>query len=347
MEHVLGSMEEGVILLNPAGVALINHAGKRLLEPKVPVQLPAPTSAFHDPLGLIGYLRECVEEEVPRNETIAQGDRFLSLNAVRLKDGDHAGGGAAIAVIRDITELVRLGEKRSEFVSQVSHELRTPLSAIIGAVKLLTEGRAGELSETQARLLHITDKESNHLMIIINDLLDLAKLESGAMLIEQSDVDLEDLLNDTTDSLKNLADDKELELVVRAESLEGPVLCDAVRIRQVLLNLVGNAIKFTDAGGTVSVVATRDGAQATVEVIDTGAGIPEDQQQAIFDKFEQVGSAKARKNGTGLGLSIARSIVESHGGVLGVRSEVGVGSTFYFTLPGTALVEPPVLAEAA
>ncbi len=345
LEHMLANMEEAVILLNGAGIAPMNHAGRRLLGRQHP---DGDVPQYEDPLELVKKLQEVCATQVTHRSTLSHAGRFLELHAAPLSPGsDSTDIASAIAVVRDITELVRLGEKRTEFVAHVSHELRTPLSAIVGAVKLLNEQRAGSLNDTQARLLAITEKEADHLMSLIGDLLDMAKWDSGAMRVERRPTDLLELLESSRASMQQLAADQEIALTLDTEGLEAPIQCDALRVRQVVLNLLGNAVKFTGAGGTVTLRAHRLDDGVVVEVEDSGPGIPNDRLEAIFEKFEQVESAEHHGRGTGLGLAIAKHIVEGHGGVLSVQSELGVGSTFRFTLPASIPVGGSAKVAAA
>jgi signal transduction histidine kinase len=329
LEHVLSNMEEAVVLLDRSGqVVLLNHAGRRSLAPLGRVELPAAAARFEDPLGLLPRLAAVLDGHDSIHETLSGGERFYGFSAARLQGED-----GAIAVMRDITELVRIDAMRSDFVSHVSHELRTPLAAIIGSIKLIVDGRAGDLTDTQGRLLNIVERESGRLMHLINDLLDLAKLEAGRTRIEVQDTDLATVVAEAIETTQPLAVPKSIQLTTACDELRGPVPCDASLIRQVLHNLIGNAIKFTAEGGSVrvQVKTTSDGVE--VRTIDTGIGIPRDKWEAVFNKFEQVGAHRGPVKGTGLGLAICRQIIERHGGRIWVESEEGVGSTFIFTLP--------------
>jgi signal transduction histidine kinase len=336
LEHVLSNMEEAVVLIDQEGrVALANHSGRRLLAPAGPCSLPAEAARFRDPLGLLPRLAAVLGGDSNVHETLPNGERFYELSATHLKGED-----GAIAVLRDITELVRIDAMRTDFVSHVSHELRTPLAAIVGSIKLILDGRAGDITETQNRLLNIVERESSHLMQLINDLLDLAKLEAGHTKIEKEEVDLKALIAEAVESMQPLAQSNSIRLTAEGDGLESLVSCDPSLIRQVLHNLIGNAIKFTPAGGSVRTVGETGPAYAEVKVMDTGIGIPRDKWEAVFNKFEQLGAHKGPVKGTGLGLSICRQIVERHGGRISVESEEGEGSTFRFTLPrGEPIVE--------
>jgi signal transduction histidine kinase len=284
--------------------------------------------AFEDPLHLLPRLGAVLGGQDSIHETLAGGDRFYGLSAARLKGQD-----GAIAVLRDITELVRMDALRSDFVSHVSHELRTPLAAIIGSIKLILDGRAGDLTETQGRLLNIVERESGRLMYLINDLLDLAKLEAGRTRIEFEPTDLSQVIAEAVEAIQSLATSKTIQISTHTEGLKGPVPCDPALIRQVLQNLIGNALKFTPEGGSVRIEALTGPDAIKVNTTDTGIGIPRDKWEAVFNKFEQVGAHQGPVKGTGLGLAICRQIIDRHGGRIWVESEEGVGSTFTFTLP--------------
>ncbi len=350
LEHVLSNMEEGVALLDSGGkVVLANHAGRRLLAPRGVNPLPAPASAFRDPLGVLPRLSTVLATRRPVHETVPDGERFFELSTALL-EGDEG----AIAVIRDITELVRLDAMRSDFVSHVSHELRTPLAAIIGSIKLILQ--SAQLSESHDRLLRIVERESGRLMQLINNLLDLAKLEAGRVAIEKEPVNLGAVIAEAVESIQSLAAAKSIRLAVEGDPPSDTVPCDPALIRQVLHNLIGNAIKFTSEGGLVRVAARMGPRWAVVRVIDTGVGVPRDKWESVFNKFEQLSAHKGHGKGTGLGLAICRQIVEGHGGQIGMISDEGQGSTFYFTLPrgepivdrgapGRGGIDPPTGSE--
>lgn len=335
LEHVLSNMEEAVVLLDATGqVVLANHAGRRLLGPGSTTRLPAEASSFRDPLGILRRVTEVLATRDPVHETVPDGERYYELSTAIVK-GDEG----AIAVVRDITELVRVDAMRTDFVSHVSHELRTPLASIIGSMKLVLENKDGQLTDTQNRLLRIAERESGRLMELINDLLDLAKLEAGRAAIEKEDVDLGAVIAEAIESIQPLAAAKSIRLDNECDSTGVTVPCDSSLIRQVLQNLIGNAIKFTPEGGSVRISARMEPRWAVVRVDDTGIGIPRDKWEAVFNKFEQLPHRGLAK-GTGLGLAICRQIVQRHGGQIAVASEEGRGSTFYFTLPrGEPIIE--------
>jgi signal transduction histidine kinase len=248
--------------------------------------------------------------------------------------------------------LKELDRMKSDFVSHVSHELRTPLTAIKGAVDLMLREMAGPLTEKQIHYLTRVRSNTQHLAGLINDLLDLAKIESGKIEFKSSRVSLSGLVVEAVEALRPVAAEKviALEAIIRESSIQ--VWADRHKINQVLTNLIGNAIKFTPVQGTVTVSASRNGGEsAQVSVSDTGPGIPPDEKERIFAKFYQIADANGENSkGTGLGLAIAKALVELHGGKIWVESEPGHGSTFSFTLPVSGsqqLPSPLALLERA
>jgi signal transduction histidine kinase len=215
----------------------------------------------------------------------------------------------------------------------MSHELRTPLNAIIGFSQVLREEMFGDVNEKQAEYLDDILSSSHHLLSLINDVLDLSKIEAGQLTLSLTDYSLADIVNGVVAAVEPLAAEKRL--IFRAEV--APKLPaghgDARRLSQVLLNLVGNAIKFTDKG-EVKINAGAQNGTFTIAVRDTGPGIAASDQAKIFEEFQQADNSSTRqKGGTGLGLAIAKRIIEMHGGRLWVESSLGQGSTFSFTVP--------------
>lgn len=231
--------------------------------------------------------------------------------------------------------LKALDQLKSEFVSHVSHELRTPLTAIKGAVDLMLREVAGPLTEKQIHYLTRVRSNTQHLAGLINDLLDLAKIESGRVEVKSSRVSLSGLMHEVVEGLRPLAAEK---VVTLEANIPGPsilVCADRDKINQVLMNLISNAIKFTPAQGRVTVSASSNGSEnVQVSVCDTGPGVPPDEREKIFAKFYQIAELNGlNPKGTGLGLAISKALVELHGGKIWVESEEGHGSTFSFTLP--------------
>ena len=231
--------------------------------------------------------------------------------------------------------LKELDRMKSDFVSHVSHELRTPLTAIKGAVDLILREVAGPLTEKQIHYLTRVRSNTQHLAGLINDLLDLAKIESGRIEIKSSHVSLGGLVHDVVEALRPVAAEKVIALEATIGEPSILVWGDRDKINQVLTNLIGNAIKFTPVQGRVTVSVSRNGGESVqVSVSDTGPGVAPDEKEKIFAKFYQIAEVNGESSkGTGLGLAIARALVELHGGKIWVESEEGRGSTFLFTLP--------------
>jgi signal transduction histidine kinase len=229
-------------------------------------------------------------------------------------------------------ELERATEVKSRFFASVSHDLRTPLNAIIGFSDLLAHETAGQLNDKQKRFVHHVGNGGRFLLQLINDILDLSKLESGQLELNRQEFLVEAAVPEVLSSLTPLATAKKIELKSVIEP-DLRISADPLRVKQVLYNLLSNAIKFTPEGGVVQVQASRNGSYAKLSVTDTGVGIRPEDQAVIFDEFRQVGDGRAKKEGTGLGLAIAKRLVEQHGGEISVESEVGKGSRFNFTLP--------------
>jgi PAS domain S-box-containing protein len=245
--------------------------------------------------------------------------------------GDEGFVGAQ-AVARDITRQREVSRMKDEFLSVVSHELRTPLTAIRGSLGLLASGRMGTLEERGQRMLEIAAQNSDRLVRLINDLLDIEKIESGKEEMRKEGLDVARLVGEALESMQPLAEAAGVKL--QAAATNTSIVADRDRILQVLTNLISNAVKFSKPGGTVSVRVEARKDDVLVSVRDEGRGIPSDKLETVFERFQQVDSSDARqKGGTGLGLPIARSIVQQHGGRLWAESELGKGSTFSFTLP--------------
>jgi signal transduction histidine kinase len=215
----------------------------------------------------------------------------------------------------------------------MSHELRTPLNAILGYTELILDNIYGEVPEKAQAVLKRVESNGRHLLGLINDVLDLSKIEAGQLALSLTDYSMKDVLYSVYSAVEPLASEKRLALKVDAPPELPKGRGDERRLTQVILNLVGNAIKFTDKGEVV-IKATATNGSFTVAVRDTGPGISQADQGKIFEEFQQAdNSATKKKGGTGLGLSISRRIVEMHGGKLWVESEFGKGSVFSFSLP--------------
>jgi len=234
------------------------------------------------------------------------------------------------------TDLERASELKSRFLANMSHELRTPLNSIIGFSEMLLTEDLGPLSETQRDFLATVSRNGHHLLALINDLLDLSKIEAGRLSLQAEPLDLGTVLREAAESVRAQVEKRRHQLDLQGPEAPLTVRADRIRVRQILLNLLSNAIKFTNEGGRITVTARLDdgGHMARVAVTDTGIGISPEDQKKLFQEFVQLDAAASRRyEGTGLGLALSRRLVEQHGGAMGVESAAGRGSTFWFTLP--------------
>ena len=230
-------------------------------------------------------------------------------------------------------ELEAASRHKSEFLANMSHELRTPLNAVLGYAELIQDGIYGEVPKKMAEVLERIQQNGRHLLGLINDVLDLSKIEAGELTLSPVDYSMRELALDVASATEALASEKKLALEVDVPADLPRGRGDERRLTQVLMNLVSNAIKFTEAG-RVSIRAKVEDGSFVVSVTDTGIGIAPQDRERIFGEFQQVDSSSTRKKGgTGLGLAIAKRIVELHGGRIWVESTLGQGSTFAFTLP--------------
>jgi signal transduction histidine kinase len=235
-------------------------------------------------------------------------------------------------------ELELANKHKSEFLANMSHELRTPLNAIIGFSEVLSEKMFGEVNDKQLEYLLDIHTSGHHLLSLINDILDLSKIEAGRMELDLATTNLPMLLDNCTTLVRERANRQGLTLALEVEDGLGDWVADIRKLKQVVINLLSNAVKFTPAGGKVTLRAHRLENAVEIAVVDTGVGIAADQQALVFEEFRQAGGDYLRKSeGTGLGLSLAKRFVELHGGTMRVESELGHGSTFAFILPERVL----------
>lgn len=277
--------------------------------------------------------------------TITQSDKkeiITKFTSSPLLDGNGKITGL-VGVLGDITEEMNLANTKTNFVSTVSHELRTPLSAIAGATDILLSGMEGSITDGQKEFLTMISENTNRFARLINDLLDLSKMEAGKIKMNFTEQFMLPVINEAINSIKPLLDSKKLILQRKIPTRLSSLKFDHDRICQVLINLFSNAIKFTPENGTITVECEETPENVSVSVIDTGIGMAPEDLGKVFSKFYQVNSSETKTvGGTGLGLAICREIVEKHGGEIRVTSKVGQGSKLTFVLSKT---EPAVPAE--
>lgn len=267
----------------------------------------------------------------------------LSLSPVD-PSGDPSLG--IVGIAHDITERKKLENMQREFVSTVNHELRTPLTSIAGSLGLVRGGTAGEIPEKASFLIEIAHKNSERLIQLVNDILDIERLETGRMAFSFEPASTAQLVEEAVTANSAYAAARKIRLTV-AETVDAMMRVDRGRILQVMANLLSNAAKFSPDEGTIEVTAQADGGTVRIAVVDHGIGIPAKYREKVFDRFWQVDSTDTRtkQQGTGLGLSIAKAIIKHHGGEIGIEPTPGGGTTFYFTLP-QADTDEPATADA-
>ncbi|HXJ82248.1 MAG TPA: ATP-binding protein [Candidatus Methylomirabilis sp.] len=292
-----------------------------------------PVQAAHEFLGQVAAGNFGVTVATANRDefgALAENMNRMSRDLKRLDEEQRA----AAAELRSLNErLAQASRAKTEFLASMSHELRTPLNAILGFGELMLDNLYGEVPESLREPLLDIQTNGRHLLRLINDVLDLSKIEAGRMELAPSEYVVSDMLETVRASLRSLASEKGLDFVVTAAPDLPLAYGDGKRLAQCLLNLAGNAIKFTKEG-RVEIAAERRGALLVYRVSDTGIGIPEDQLDDVFAEFRQVNATISREyGGTGLGLSITKKFVELHGGRIWVESTVGKGSTFSFEVP--------------
>jgi PAS domain S-box-containing protein len=284
--------------------------------------------------------------------TKEKGEVLVNVStSVRKDKGGNAIG--YFAVLVDITERKKLEERiesasqaKSEFLANMSHELRTPLNSVIGFSEVLQEKTFGELNEKQARYVGNILTSGKHLLGLINDILDLSKVEAGKIELKYEEFPLPDLLSESQTLVSTMASKKSISLESKVEEGISKFTADPTRFKQIMYNLLSNAIKFTPDGGRVSIHTKSSADMTQISVEDTGIGIKKEDQEKIFEEFYQVDSSYARQyQGTGLGLALTKRLVELHRGNIWVESEVGKGSKFTFTIPLHPKEAPKIIEE--
>jgi PAS domain S-box-containing protein len=345
MRAVMDSAAEGIAALDTDGLAtFVNPSGAEMLGYSVDdlVGRPMHATIHHShPDGSPYPVEDCPVHaslehgsESRRSDEVfwrQDGSSFpVEYRSKPIESGEEIVG--AVMTFSDISERLEVQRAKDEFVSLVSHELRTPLTSIRGSLGLMEGGVLGELPDEVLRMLGIAISNTDRLVRLINDTLDAERIESGKTAMERRECELGELMKQTGDLLA--ANAREAGVQLEIEPLATTIYADPDRIIQTLVNLVGNAIKFSPDGAPVTVSGEADDGLVRVTVRDRGPGIPPDQRERIFDRFSQLDSSDTRQQpGSGLGLAIARGIVEQHGGRIWVESKPGDGSTFAFEIP--------------
>jgi len=346
-QAAIDSMPDPVVVFDVNGDVLnVNHAAETLLAVGV-------GSAAGEALASVSSEARTVLERVrghvlggkgpyvPRgfDEALrvvsADGERYLLPRATPVY-AEQGGVAGATVLLQDVTRLRRVDELRNDLVATVAHEFRTPLTSLRMAIHLCIEQTAGPLTEKQADLLYTAREDCERLQSMVDELLDLARIQGGRVELQRLPTAPEALIDAALEAQRSAAEERKVTLETRLLPALNEVSVDRERVQLVLSNLLSNAIRHTPAGGCVEVRAHADDGRVRFEVADTGPGIPKEYQLSIFDKFFRVPGAAS--GGAGIGLSIAKEIVEAHGGEIGVESEPGQGSTFWFTMP--AVPEP-------
>jgi PAS domain S-box-containing protein len=353
---VLVDRDGRILLVNSQAEGLFGYAPHALQGLPVEALVPGRFRGGH-PKHRADYSAE------PRRRSMGESQELSALKRdgsefpaeISLSPLEIEGRRVTIAAIRDVTERRAVGERlrrqneelevqyrraqeanrlKSEFLANMSHELRTPLNAIIGFAELMHDGKVPAPADQKEFLGDIL-ASSRHLLHLINDVLDLAKVESGSMHLRAEPVDLVDIVGETRNVLQGMADSKRLDLRVEIAAELGDIVADSERLKQVVYNLLSNAIKFTPEGGRVTVkVGPEDADAFRIAVVDTGIGIKPEDIGRLFVEFQQLDASTAKRYpGTGLGLALVRRLVEAQGGRVGVESTPGEGSVFFAVLP--------------
>jgi PAS domain S-box-containing protein len=346
MELMVESMADGLIMTDAAGeVFLINPAARRMLG-VADADATVDAKYLKEKLGFYPFdLIRSTQAREPVREEVKIGELFLHSIVSPVVSGTGGVPVGTVVVLRDITERKQLDQRKEEFVSIVSHELRTPLTSISGALDIVLKQYVGGLTDKQNRYIEMARDSCGKLNAIVDDLLDVAKVERGKFSMKMGALDLVQLTRDAVERFRPAADQKQIAIVVRATD-EVRIVGDADRLTQVLNNLFSNAVKFTPEGGRVEVEVFGPETSRThvgISVWNNGVTIGEPDRERVFDKFEQIQSSSTRKvGGTGLGLAISRGIVEGHGGRIWVE-DTSEGTRFVLMLPTT----PPEPAPSA
>ncbi|HZR27241.1 MAG TPA: PAS domain-containing sensor histidine kinase [Terriglobales bacterium] len=299
-----------------------------------PVEISLSPNMVDGEFHVIALIRDISERKQAEDHLRAVREQYTTELAAKNQELERRN--------REIEQANRL---KSEFMASMSHELRTPLHTIIGFSELLTEEIEGPLNEKQKRFLGHILRDSSHLLELINEVLDLSKIESGRLALQFTSFNFSECVQEVLTGIQQRAIAKEIRIEQRA-MYDGPLYADRLRVKESLYNLLSNAVKFTPDHGTVWIESSAHGGSLVITVGDTGVGIPSEEHANIFEKFYQVGNTTAGvREGTGLGLPITKQLVEMHGGHISVKSQPQQGSEFALTLPLQGPSTPPTVDE--
>jgi PAS domain S-box-containing protein len=337
-DAVIRSVAEGLLVVDAQGkVVMMNPAAERLLGVARKDKIGKPVDESLKDEQIISLVKDSKNKNGKEIELFSQNNETsktirASSAVIENENGQTVG---MVSVLSDITKQKEIDRLKAGFVANVTHELRTPLVSIDKAISLLLSQNGSNLSQSQTQFLAIASRNCKRLSLLINDLLDLAKLEAGKMNVVLSACSIDKVVSESIEGLNPWAGAKSVTLVNKAEVNLPQVKIDPDKIIQVLNNLIGNAIKFTPNNGTITVEAKLyNDHEVVVSVQDTGVGIAKNELDKVFDKFYQTGERVATDvSGTGIGLSIAKEIAQLHGGKIWVESDSGQGARFSFTIP--------------
>jgi len=337
LDNILNSLNELLLVTTPGGeIVTSNLEAERFLSSRGLTRSANIATAVRadrygtgqDPwnfLRVTGELRQL--ESIYEFEDAPPKTLLWTKSSVRDEDGLETG---LVYVATDISERIQMEQMKTEFVSTVSHELRTPLTSILGSVKLVQSGAAGEISEKSATLLSIAHKNSERLIRLINDILDIQKIEAGQLDVESKPLELCAHIEQVISANAAYAEQYGVHFRFAGPDHKVWIEADSHRLDQILSNLLSNAAKFSDAGSDIHITIHRNTDAVTISIADTGTGIPESHHDAVFDKFKQVDASDSRsKGGTGLGLAITKNLVDLMKGEIWFDSTPGEGTTFY------------------
>ncbi len=338
-EAIIYSIDDGLIMTDhESNIEFINGRAREFLgiTQRPQEMLDKPLWDFiprTEVLDILWDMTHNIKDNVAKEVEVSYGNyrQTLSVSAASVRTPTEGEDMGIVIILRNITLEKQIEQMKDDFIHSITHDLRNPMTSIRGFLKFLIDELGGPLTDQQRKMVETMDRASMRLLGMINDILDVAKLEAGKIQLNLAETDLRDTARHVNELLQTQATKKQIELVLDAPEGLPKISVDPMLMERLYTNLIGNAIKFTPEGGRITVQLVDKGDSIYSAVTDSGEGIPPDYLNKIFDKFQQV--AGQRKGGTGLGLTICKYIVESHKGDIFVESEVGKGSKFQFTIP--------------